>query len=225
MFRNRMASAFVALSCGVALVHGQNEPDQTLAAIREYALHYAQSLPDYTCTRVTQQKVSYVIMIYAENPELFGQHPQDMPSWTNVIEEELIVAGKRESHKVLKRDSPPPRLEGQLPPVVSTISVAEFGSVLARIFEPGTGTSFHWARSGKLRGRPVIEFSFEVPRAHGASVYDNVAKPGIVLGYQASSTSTPRAQLCCASRRTAPIFPGIPNSGAWILRSIIRPRR
>jgi hypothetical protein len=183
MFWKRAASAvtWLTFSCGLAVA----QEAQALAAIRDYALNYAKSLPDYTCIRVTQQKNSYVIAMYAENPELFGQHPQNMPSWTTVLEEELTVSGKRENHKVLKRDNDSPLgFSGLTAQVISTISTGEFGSVLDRIFESETGTSFHWVRSGKLRGRPVIEFSFDVPRAHGAHVYDNVVKHDVVVGYQ-----------------------------------------
>jgi hypothetical protein len=176
-------AVWLALSGCLILIQAQ-EQDRGLAAIREYALHYAGSLPDYACTRVTQQKNSYVIEIYAHDPESFGQHPQSMPSWTTVVEEELAVAGKTESHKVLKvEDNTPLGFAGGTAQVISTISVAEFGSVLDRIFEPETGANFHWVRTGKLRGRTVLEFSFDVPRTHGARVYDNVAKRELVVGY------------------------------------------
>lgn len=42
-------------------------------------------------------------------------------------------------------------------------------------------------RFGKLRGRPVMVFSFEVPQSHGERIYDVVddalANPNIVVGY------------------------------------------
>jgi GAF domain-containing protein len=65
-------ASFLVFSCSVAALHGQKalspgEQDQALAAIREYALNYAQSLPDYACTRVAQQKSSMVIDHYALN--------------------------------------------------------------------------------------------------------------------------------------------------------------
>lgn len=183
MFSKRAASAvaLLAFSCGRAVA----QQNQELADIRQFALNYAKSLPDYTCTRVTQQKNSYVITIFAGDPELFGQHPQNMSSWTIVIEEELTVTGQRERSRALKvDDNSPLGFAGRPPQVISTVSTAEFGSVLDRIFEPETGASFHRVRSGKLRGHPVIEFSFDIPRAHGARVYDNAAKHDVVVGFQ-----------------------------------------
>jgi hypothetical protein len=65
-----------------------------------------------------------------------------------------------------------------------TISVGEFSAVLGRIFAPDTRTSFGWAGSSKLRGRPVLAFSFEVPAAHGARVLDNGDRREPVEGYK-----------------------------------------
>jgi hypothetical protein len=56
--------------------------------------------------------------------------------------------------------------------------------VLGRIFAPDTGASFRWALSSKLRGRPVLVFSFEVPEAHGARILDSVERRELVEGYQ-----------------------------------------
>ncbi len=65
-----------------------------------------------------------------------------------------------------------------------TISVGEFSSVLGRIFAADTGASFGWARSTKLRGRPVLVLSFEVQGAHGAGVFDSVEQRELVEGYK-----------------------------------------
>jgi hypothetical protein len=162
------------------------EQEQALAVIRQYALNYAKSLPDYTCTRVTQQKSSPVIMIYATDPELFGKQPPGMLPSTLAIDEELTVAGQRESYKVLKVDGIGLGPRMKLPPdqIVGTIAVSEFSSVLDRIFDPETGTSFRWARLDKLRGRLVIVFSFDVPRSHGERVYDRAVSREVMVGYQ-----------------------------------------
>lgn len=184
------AAVLLVLSSGLAVVNGQkalspSEQDKALAAIGEYALNYAKGLPDYSCTRVTQQKSSAVIVVYTENPELFGQHPQDGSSWTVNIKEDLTIFGKRETYKLLKVDNNfPPRFKPPPDEAFGTISAGEFGSVLNRIFEPETGAGFQWVRSGKLRDRPVIVFSIEVPRSHGAHVRESVVKRDVVVGYK-----------------------------------------
>ena len=61
MFGRR--TACLVFSCGMTVVHGQNEHDRALAAIREYALNYAKSLLDYTCTRLTSSRVGYMYLL------------------------------------------------------------------------------------------------------------------------------------------------------------------
>jgi hypothetical protein len=179
----------LAVVCEVAALYGQGTPsadeqDRALAAIREYALNYSKSLPDYICTRVTQQKSSLVISMYAMNPEFSGQHPDNVPSWTADIKEELTVAGQQESYKVLKISDNFPRHLKPAEEAFGTIPVREFGAALDRIFAAETGASFHWVRSGKVRDRPVMLFSFDVQRAHGVHVYDNAVRQDIVAGYK-----------------------------------------
>ena len=186
----RAAAVTLLLSLSsLALLDGQPAPspaeqDQAIAAIRQYSLNYAKSLPDYTCTRLTQQKSSPVIAIFATDPELFGKQPPTVYRDTVVIEEELAVTGQQEHYKVLKVDTNFPRRLLPPDPIVGTIAVSEFSSVLDRIFEPETGTSFRWARLDKLRGRPVIVFSFDVPRSHGERVYDRAVSREVTVGYQ-----------------------------------------
>src|SRR5579863_1525641 len=102
--------SFATLQGQKALSWG--EQDEALAAIRQYALNYVKSLPDYTCTRVTQREIGYV----------YGKH-----RWSLVIEEELSVAGQRETYRVLKVDNNLPPHLPQPDPVLSTFSVGEFG--------------------------------------------------------------------------------------------------
>jgi hypothetical protein len=179
-------AVLMSFSCGLGLLYAQTAPDQALAAVRQYALNYAKSLPDYTCTRVIQRRDSPVAAIYASSPELFGQTPPGSDRrWTWVIEEELTVSAQRENYKVVKIDNDlPPRARAMLLPEQSTISVTEFASVLERIFDPETAASIHFDRRDKLRSRPVQVFSFEVPRAHGERVFDRAVEHEVAVGYK-----------------------------------------
>ena len=159
-------AALVAFSGCITALYGQApltaEQERALAGIKEYSLNYARSLPDYTCIRVTQQKGSAVI----------------------ATREELTVAGNREAYKILKTMNKFPLNVKVVDEDFGTISVGEFSAVLGRIFAPDTGASFRWARSGKLRGRPVLVFSFEVREEHGARVFDTVEQRELIEGYQ-----------------------------------------
>jgi hypothetical protein len=182
------SAGLLAFLYSVAALRGQSalpagEQDKALGAIREYALKYASGLPDYACTRITQQTRELI-----ENPgklEFYRQHPEEAPSWTAVVEEALTVAGTRETYKVLKtRNVFPPGWTPLDDDIFGIISASEFGSVLTRIFKPETGAAFRGTRSGKLRGRPVLVFSFDVPSSQGVRVYDGVAKRDVVVGYR-----------------------------------------
>ncbi len=160
-------AALVAFSSSTTALYGQavastDDQEKAFAAIKEYALNYARSLPDYTCIQVTKQKGSAVI----------------------ALKEELTVTRNRENYKILKTENGFPLDVKVVDDDFGTISVGEFRGVLGRIFAPDTGASFRWARLSKLRGRPVLVFSFEVPVAHGARVLDNVDQRDLVEGYQ-----------------------------------------
>ncbi len=170
--RSTVAAALLAISSSITALYGQpapstDEQEKALADIKQYALNYAHGLPYYTCIRVTQQKGSAVI----------------------TTREELTVAGNRETYKVLTTMNKVPLNVRVVDEDFGTISVGEFSAVLGRIFAPDTGAILHWARFSKLRGRPVLVFSFEVPQAHGARVVDDaeqdsVERREVVEGYQ-----------------------------------------
>jgi hypothetical protein len=186
----RAAIAF--LVCWIANVQGQKAPataaqDQALAEIRQYSIGYAKGLPDYTCTRVIEKKTPWVTLPYSPSSGATGPTPGNTGSATTVIEEELVVIGRKENYRVLKIDddfAPQARAAQLADLAANTISAAEFGSVLDLIFEPESGTSFEWGRPEKLRGRPVIVVSFDVPGSHGEHVYDHAVGREIVVGFK-----------------------------------------
>ncbi len=217
-----MYCALLLFSFSLASVHGQarSEPgkqDDALGAIREYALNYAKSLPDYTCIRVFD----------ARNPDRGpGQHQfavrQELDGFSGgqvEFEEQLTVAGQRESYKVLKVVAPywTDRLKrkvvesnwGDNP---GALPVSEFSSALERIFNPATETRFQWVRFGKLRGRRVTEFSFEVSHEHGASTYDEAVRHDVVFGYRGLIFADAESNAVLRVEMHSSDFPNDPES-------------
>jgi hypothetical protein len=182
---NRRATVLVVFSWMLPALHAQPKPaPDAFAAIRQYARQYSKSLPDYTCTRVTERKDAQVIPIYAGAQRF--RTPQSSLAWSMLIEEELIVSGQREHSKLLKarwsRDwGPEWKLRPELVP--ANIGMREFGSVLDGILKSESGAVIRWVRSDKLRGRPVLVFSFEVPRQYGEHVYDLDRRLEVTVGY------------------------------------------
>ena len=177
--RRLLCALVLPFLCWAGVVHGQtpNRSERALKTIREYALKYTKSLPDFTCVRVTQQSIGY-------NQQM-KVPPRLANPFINVVEEELTVSGAQETYRILKVDKNIPEHLLKPPPdlILRRISIGEFGRSLERIFGAETGTRFEWNRSGKLRGRPVAVLTFDVPRAHGVLVYDRLAKQDLMVGY------------------------------------------
>lgn len=170
----RLAALFV--SAGVLLAQrglSLAEQDRELAAMREYALHYSEHLPDYTCLQVTERDHDVIPPANAYDSDLAGK---DAPHirWSNMIEEEVELAGGRASYRVLKIDGRPSTLKHY--ELLSTIAAGEFATIMRSVFASETRTSFRWVRDNKLRGRSLFVFAFEVPETRGVTIH--VPVPG-----------------------------------------------
>ncbi len=157
------------LSAAALLGDAQPAPDPSeqsaaLAAIREYALGYSQRLPDYTCTQVTHWATTY------SAPAPRGrQGNKALPMRTGIVESQIGYVDHREMEKITAIDGKPAADAGprDLPP---TSSHGEFGTLLARIFDPKTSTEFHWDRWVTRDGRRMYVFSYRVPKSQGYTI-------------------------------------------------------
>lgn len=158
------------LTIGLAAALGWAQEPAAVEAIRAYALHYSQSLPDYTCVQDTQR---------VESSERAGG------SVASTIEEELSFAGGVEHYKVLKVDGKPvngvahEQLEGP-------ISAGEFEGLLKQIFDPKSAATFLQRNTGKLNGRPMTVLGFRVPQQNGLDVYARNLKRHLTLAFEGS---------------------------------------
>jgi hypothetical protein len=143
------------LAPSIALGQTGNSPNaqQTIEAVRNYALNYTQKLPSYTCVLSTHHVTS---------PANAGnQTPPEM----NDSEEELSFTNGKEARTLIRFDGrkiPP----GTASPL-SEGSQGEFGNILEVIFRPASRTDLRLDRPGKLNGRTVDVLSFHVPQAVG----------------------------------------------------------
>ena len=155
------------LTIGLAAALGWAQEPAAVEAIRAYALHYSQSLPDYTCLADTQR---------VENSERAGTAKSE------AIEEEISYIGEAEHYKVLKVDGKAAKgvTHEQLG---GATSAGEFGGLLKQIFDPQSATAFSQQSSGKLNGRAVAVLKFRVAQPTGYAVYDNVSKNYIRVAF------------------------------------------
>jgi len=126
---------------------GPAELKQLIAEVRENALHYTESLPNYVCTQVTNRKVD----------------PTGSESWRTVdqILERLTFFEQKESYKVMMVNNRPNTSDLSHEKLGGATSSGEFGSILHAIFAPETQTEFQWERWTGLRKRWAYVLSFE----------------------------------------------------------------
>lgn len=131
------------------------ERAEAMAAIKDYALNYTKNLPNYMCMQTTRRKI---------HPTLSGYIP-----YGDVIREELSFVDGKESYKVMMRNEQA-LANVQHNQLGGAVSNGEFGTMLAHIFDPETGTEFDWDHWATLRGKRMYVFAFHVPKSAGYSM-------------------------------------------------------
>ncbi len=167
--RNRL---LIITAMATALMAADEPP--SLQAVRQYALNYVRQLPDYTCVQDTKRASS-------RQPSRLGTGQGS----TDQIEEELSFVGGTEHYKVTKvngfptANASPEQLSG-------AVSQGEFGSLLRKIFDPATGTTFRAAPPAKFQGRTMHVLTFSVPQAKGYLVDDGEQHRQLLLAFEGS---------------------------------------
>jgi hypothetical protein len=150
----RGIKAAMTIACFAGSALAQTAAEQAaLDAIRQYALSYTRSLPNYTCTQTTRQNIVR---------ETIGR----IQPTTELIEEQLTFVNNREIRKVVRINGRPALPDGP-EQQMGTSSRGEFGNLLDIIFEPATSADIRWDRLATLNRRRVYVFAFRVPQASG----------------------------------------------------------
>lgn len=131
---------------------GAAQHSAAIDAVREYALRYTKSLPNYTCTLTTR-----------ETARLPGNN---ISIRTTVIDEQLSFVDTREVRRITRIDghAVSAREAGKQP---AAMSEGEFGNLLDIIFEPATGADLRWDRAATLNRRTVDVLAYRVPQSKG----------------------------------------------------------
>jgi hypothetical protein len=124
--------------------------------VREYALNYSKTLPDYICTLVVRR---YAAPIPGSK---YGGRRGDDPSWQmqNTLTVKLSYFEQHEDYKLILVNNTPTQTDYSK--VGGTRSSGEFGTLLLQVFEPNTETHFEWDHWGLLRSRPTYVFAYHV---------------------------------------------------------------
>ena len=144
------------------------ELEGILAAIRQNALNYTESLPNYICTQVTKRHVD----------------PTGTESWrvADTIMEQLTYVDHRENYKVMLVNDRPVTNNPGHDQLGGASSSGEFASILHTIFDPATQTDFGWERWVSLGGQRTYVFHFRVSQPR-YSIRHEASKRSIATGF------------------------------------------
>ncbi|HVN05810.1 MAG TPA: hypothetical protein VMT86_15420 [Bryobacteraceae bacterium] len=125
-----------------------DEQAKLLEEVRDYAINYTHTLPDFICLEQTRQ---YVDTTGRDNWRLSG-----------IISARLTYFNQKEDYKLIS-------LNDQLVTDKSytqaggALSMGDFGTTMREIFQAASHTQLEWERWGKLRGRIAHVFQYRVP--------------------------------------------------------------
>jgi hypothetical protein len=133
-----------------------------IAEVREYALNYTKTLPDFICTQVTRRYIA------ATPGGRYGGHSGDDPSWQlqDTLTLRLSYFEQKEDYKLVLVNNTVTQEDYRK--LGGATSTGEFGSLLKDIFEQDTEARFEWDHWATLRGRRALAFAYHVaqPRSH-----------------------------------------------------------
>ena len=131
-----------------------------IAEVREYAMNYSQTLPDFICTQVVRRYIAAV------PGGRYGGRSGDDASWqlNDTLTLRLSYFEQKEDYKlILVNNSITQEDYRKLGGATST---GEFGSMLKDIFERATEARFEWDHWATLRGRRALAFQYHVTQSH-----------------------------------------------------------
>ncbi|MDQ6678442.1 MAG: hypothetical protein M3Z09_14240 [Acidobacteriota bacterium] len=137
--------------------------------MREYALGYSSSLPDFICKQVTRRYYD----------------PLGKESWRtgDTIVSKLSYSEQKEKYDVVMANGSPV-LNRTIESFGGTTSSGEFGSLLKYIFEPKSDAEFHWEKWGRVRNHICYVFTFAVDQPHSQwGILDGETKREVVPAY------------------------------------------
>ncbi len=125
-------------------------------AARDYAMNYTKQLPNYICLEVWRRYDDRVLTHTAGNE-----------SWrlADTINTRLSYFEQKEDYKVVMVNGRSVT-DTSLDKLGGAISQGDFGSMLREIFEPDSQARFDWDHWGKLRGRKMYVFSYDIDQPH-----------------------------------------------------------
>jgi hypothetical protein len=127
--------------------------------VREYALDYSKTLPDFICTQVTRRYA-------APRPGTkYGGNPDSEPSWQTMdtLQIRLSYFEQKEEYKLIFVNNAVTTQDYKT--IGGATSTGDFGSMMREVFERSTMAHFEWDHWATLRGRRALAFAYRVPQS------------------------------------------------------------
>ena len=143
--------------------------------VREYALNYSKSLPNFLSTQVVRR--------YQANAPGSRYMRSSEPSWVQVdlLTIRLSYYDQKEEYKLILHNNSPTKEDFKS--LGGATSTGEFGSLLRDIFEPRTHARFGWDGWARLRDQVVMAFDYSVEQANSQWGIEYERKDHIVPAY------------------------------------------
>ena len=127
--------------------------------MREYALNYSKSLPNFLSTQVVRR-----YQAGAPGSRYAAQYTE--PAWQQVdlLTLRLSYFDQKEEYKLIMHNNSATQQDFR--DVGGATSTGEFGSMLRDIFEPRTHARFEWDGWATLRGQLVMAFHYNVEQKY-----------------------------------------------------------
>jgi hypothetical protein len=139
-----------------------------LDEIRQKALNYSKSLPDFICTQVTRRYFD----------------PSGLEFWRqeDTLTARLTYFEQKEDYKLFLVNN---RYTDQAyQSLGGATSSGEFGSMLKQLFEPSSEARFEWSRWTTFHGKRHYVFAYRVRQANSQWTLDYDHKLQIIAGYR-----------------------------------------
>ncbi len=136
-----------------------SEADQKriIEAVREYALNYTKSIPDFLCVQITRRSINR------------NYKPGDQ-AWSPAdhFSEQLNFLDHHETYKMLSVNDNSTFGKSFDAKVGGALSRGEWASLMQAVFDPATETSFDWSRwtNRAPNGKKYYVFRYQVDKAH-----------------------------------------------------------
>jgi len=148
------------------------EQARVLSEVKEFALGYIQSLPNFLCLQVTRRSVD----MHSQPGGQYSWSPSDR------IAEKLSFVDHKESYEPITHNDE--AMFGKTWEALGgALSRGDWASLLGEIFDPQSATDFRWLRWGNLDGKLHHVYEYRIDKAHSKLTIEHAREQRVTPAY------------------------------------------